>query len=107
MVQVAAFTIFALVTLAKLGLAGKCWKDYHYCGRNLLEKDADHYAGKMSAALEAMGMAIEDGPVDDTLFFCTGEDDAELLWQHNCAKCVDNKRNSDYCGPLPEVPEDS
>ncbi|KAF5373018.1 hypothetical protein D9758_001466 [Tetrapyrgos nigripes] len=83
-----------LSVLSGMVAADNCKHGLYYCGYNLLSKG--NYYNDIIQSLEAAGQSTDPNHVDNSVFYCAGDDD--VPWVQLCGSCVDGgSGNSDHC----------
>ncbi|KAI1879303.1 hypothetical protein JX265_002257 [Neoarthrinium moseri] len=95
MVKFAVLLIAATSAFCGIATASNCKHGLYYCGHGLLHKG--NYYQDISSSLRAAGQPSDDAHVNDSLFFCQGDDDVPFV--SYCAQgCQDGgSGKSDHC----------
>ncbi|KAH7341176.1 hypothetical protein BKA66DRAFT_479293 [Pyrenochaeta sp. MPI-SDFR-AT-0127] len=95
--QLTTLFALALVSGSSLVAAANCQTGLHYCGYSLLARG--NYFDQILAELKNRGQPTGDTWIRNSLFYCKGGSNGDLIWQHKCTdnRCVSGGSNSDHC----------
>ncbi|KAH6995007.1 hypothetical protein EDB80DRAFT_155551 [Ilyonectria destructans] len=96
MVNFIALSIAILAVIVPLAMADNCRTGVIYCGSTLQRRG--NYYQQIHDALEESGQVADEAHVNDSLFYCSGGSNGDIVYQTYCDGCQDGgDGNNDYC----------
>ncbi|KAK1246414.1 hypothetical protein MKX08_000216 [Trichoderma sp. CBMAI-0020] len=88
MARFPAVAVAILAILTPLATARGCSTGLKYCGRTLQDIEA----------LRDAGQQVTSQTVENSLFYCAGGANGDILYIETCKKCIDGTHNDDdFC----------
>ncbi|KAM7195832.1 hypothetical protein V8F33_006481 [Rhypophila sp. PSN 637] len=97
MVKITTVVLSALATLAA---ARNCTPGLDYCGKTLRAiATGSNYDAQMKAPLRERGIPVNEGSMNDSLFYCVGGSNGDVRVLLHCPKgCLDGgKKRNNFC----------